>query len=58
MLKPASGVLPARIVVRPMDDAPLRVPVILPTERHLVSHSQTRYSRGDIDVMGDEQRLT
>ena len=58
MLKPASGVLPARIVVRPMNDASLRVPLILPTECHLVSLSQTRYSRGDVDVMGNEQRLT
>jgi hypothetical protein len=48
----------AWIVVSPMNDASLRVPVILPTERHLVSLSQTNYSWCDIDVVGDEQCLT
>jgi hypothetical protein len=41
-----------------MNDASLRVPVILPTERHLVPLSQTRYSWCDIHVVGDEQCLT
>ena len=41
-----------------MNDAALRVPVILPAERHFVSLSQTRYSWCNIDVVGDEQCLT
>jgi len=40
-----------------MNDAPLRVPVILTSECQLISLSQARYSRRDIDVVGDEQGL-
>jgi hypothetical protein len=40
-----------------MNDAPFRVPFILSSECHLVSLSQARYSRGNIDVVGDEQGL-
>lgn len=48
----------AWIVVSPMNDAAIRVPVILSTERHFVSFSQTRYSWRNIDVVSDEQCLT
>jgi hypothetical protein len=48
----------AGVVVCPMNDAAFRVPVILPSERHLVSLSQAGYSRRDINVVGDEQGLT
>ena len=48
---------PAGVVVCPMNDAPLRVPVILTSECQLISLSQARYSRRDIDVVGDEQGL-
>lgn len=57
MLEPAAGMSPIRVVVCPMNCAPFRVPFVLPTERHLVSFSQARYSRGDIDIVGDEQGL-
>lgn len=48
---------PAGVVVSPVNDAPLRAPLILTPKRHLVSLSQAGYSRRDIDVMGDEQGL-
>jgi hypothetical protein len=40
-----------------MDDAALRAPFILAPEHHLIAPSQVRYSRREIDVVGDEQGL-
>ena len=58
MLKPAVWMSRAGIVVSPMNDASLRVPIVFTKEHHLVSESQIRYSRGEVDVMRDEQCLT
>jgi hypothetical protein len=57
MLKPAAWMSPAGIMMRPMNYAPFPIPVIFPTNRDLVSISQTNYSRCDIDIVSDEECL-
>jgi len=41
----------------PMNDSPFGIPFVHSSKLHLVALSQVRYSRRDIDVVGNEQRL-
>jgi hypothetical protein len=40
-----------------MNDAPFRVPLVLPPERHFIPLLQAGYPRRDINVVGDEKGL-
>ena len=47
-----------RIMVRPMDNAAFFVPDILAVEADTVAYLESVDSRGDVDVMRDQQRLS
>ena len=57
MFEPAVRMAPGGVVVSPMNDATLGVPVVLPSEIHLVSLLETRYSWRQINIVGNEQGL-
>ncbi len=48
---------PGGVVVRPMNDAALRIPVVFPSKIHFVSHVWARYSWCQVNVVGNEQGL-
>ena len=47
-----------RVMMRPMDDTALFVPDILTVEADTVAYLESVDSRGDVDVMRDQQRLS
>jgi hypothetical protein len=57
VLEPAGGMLAVRVVVRPVYDTSVRIPLILPSELYEVAFLQTSYARRDIEVVCDEQSL-
>ena len=57
VLEPAAGMSPSRVVVRPMNNAPIRIPFIHPTELHVAPLLNVRYTRRDVDVVSDKQGL-
>ena len=46
-----------RVMVRPMDDPAFFVPDILAVEADAVAYLKSSDSRGDVNVVGDEQCL-
>src|SRR5262245_50382238 len=57
MPDPAGLMLPLRIAMRPVHDAPLVVPFVDPVERDGVTDCETLDARRHIDVVRDEERL-
>jgi hypothetical protein len=57
VFQPPRFVFPARIVVRPVNDAPVGVPFVFAVEFNRISRLQFRKSRSEIDIVRDEQRL-
>src|SRR5262245_18614138 len=47
-----------RVMVCPMNDATLRVPLILPPEGHLIPWMKAGYSWRDIDVVSNKDSLS
>ena len=47
-----------RVMVRPMDGPAFLVPDILAVEVDVVAYFKSVYSRGDVDVVSDQQRLS
>ena len=47
-----------RVMMRPMDDPAFFIPDILAVEAHTVAYLESVDSRGDVDVMRDQQRLS
>ena len=47
-----------RVMMRPMDNSAFFIPDILPVEAHTVAYIESVDSRGDVDVMRDQQRLS
>src|SRR5512139_9856 len=54
--EPAGGMVPLRIVVRPVDHAAFRVPFVLAIEGDRVACAQRFDALREIDVVGDQQR--
>ena len=57
VLKPPCSMLAAGVVMRPVDDAALVVPLILPAELDRITHRQPADPGRDVDVVSYQQRL-
>ena len=58
MYDPACDMTTLRVMVRPMDNSAFFIPDILAVEADTVAYLETVDSRGDVDVMSDQQRLS
>jgi len=58
MYYPTCDMTTLRVMVRPMDDPAFFVPDILTVEADTVAYLESVDSRGDVDVMRDQQRLS
>ena len=58
MYNPACDMPTLWVMVRPMDDAAFFIPDILAVEADTVAYIESVDSRGDVDVMRDQQRLS
>src|SRR5690606_11151979 len=56
MLQPAADVPALGVVMGPVYDAALVVPLVLAVELDRIAHLEPFHARGEIDVVGDEQR--
>src|SRR5688572_25412756 len=54
---PSARVPAVRIVVRPVHDAPFRIPRELAAEGHGVARLERRHARREIDVVRDQDRV-
>jgi len=58
VLEPAADMTTVRIVMRPVDDAALIVPLVFAEEFDAVPGREAGNARREIDIVRDEQRLT